>query len=342
MSAADTAYRVIDRVRVGWNRFWFTPAPVTTLTVIRTLLGFTVFCWGLSVLPDLRTFYFQDGLMPTPSYADHRLGLLQWFTSDAAVVVVFVAMMLGAVALMAGRFVRVAAPVVWITLISLELDNTSVLNAGDNLLRIWAVYFAIFALLTPSRFLDVPLWGRRGVDGAQPFPVGPTWLLRVMQLQLTVIYPATVVAKLDGDTWREGTAAIYALGLTDFERFWVPDVVRENLVLGNLMTWWTIGLELALPFLLWTKRTRWAGIILGIGMHAGFDYTMRLGFFLWAMTMGYLSFVRPDETARPLRRLAALRWRSPPEVAAPDPPPVEPSAIVGGTPDATAEELVRA
>ena len=40
----------------------------------------------------------------------------------------------------------------------------------------------------------------------------------------------TSIAKLDGDTWREGTAALYALGLVDFERFWVPAFVRENLL----------------------------------------------------------------------------------------------------------------
>lgn len=320
MSPVRYAAAGVRRVQLVWNRFWFTPAPVTTITVLRTLFGLVVLGWGVSLVVDLRAFYFHDGLLPPQRYADHRLGLLQWFTSDAMVVVTFVVMMVSAVALVVGRFVRLAAPLVWITLLSLQLDSAGVMNAGDNLLRIWALYFAVFAVLTPSRFLDVPVWGRRS---GELFPVGPTWLLRVMQLQLTIIYPATVVAKLEGDTWREGTAALYALGLTDFERFWVPAVVREHLLLGNLMTWFTIGLELALPFLLWTRRTRWAGIVLGVAMHAGFDYTMRLGFFLWAMAIGYLSFVRPEEMARPLAWLAAKVRRSRSE-------PVEPAAVSPG------------
>jgi hypothetical protein len=273
---------------------------------MRTLLGLASLAWALSIAPDLRTFYFEDGLIPAPRYADYRLGLFQWFTSDAVVVVVWALMIGSALTLVVGRGVRIGAPLLWLATISMQQGAVTALNAGDLLLRIWTGYFALFALLTPSRFLDVPLFGHRGPDGTRGvYPTAPTWLVRVVQIQLSVIYPATVIAKLDGDTWREGTAALYALGLQDFERFWVPGFMRENLVLGNLMTWFTLGVELALPFLLWTRRTRWTGIVLGILMHAGFDYTMRLGFFLPAMTIGYLSFVRPDEVERALGRVRA-------------------------------------
>lgn len=287
----------------GWLRFWFEPAPASTLTLMRVALGVSTLAWALSIGPDLRTFYFDDGLFPEPGYADHRLGLFQWFTSDLVVVAVYFALAIASIALIAGRGTRVAAPVLWITMLTMQQGAPNALNAGDLLLRIWTAYFALFALFTPSRFLDIPLFGHRGSDGARTWPLAPNWLVRLAQLQLTVVYPATVIAKLDGDTWREGTAALYALGLRDFERFWLPEFVRENLVLGNFMTWFTIGVEFSLPFLLWTRRTRWLGIILGVSMHLGFDYTMRLGFFLPAIVIGYLAFLRPSEVERGLRWL---------------------------------------
>ncbi len=290
-----------------WLAFWFTPDSLAVLTAMRVAIGACSLAWALSLVADLGTFYFDDGLLPEPGYADHRLALFQWFESDAAVVIVFVALVAASIAVIAGWWVRLGAPVLWLAMMTMQLGAPSTLNAGDMMLRIWTAYLALYTLVTPSRFLSVRLGGDVGVDGERHWLAGPVWFVRLAQIQLTVVYPATVIAKLDGDTWREGTAALYALGLVDFERFWVPAVLRENLIVGNVMTWITIALELSLPFLLWTQRTRWFAIIAGLSLHIGFDYTMRLGFFLPAMAIGYLAFVRPDELERVLRYLPRRR-----------------------------------
>lgn len=310
-----TALRWLDDRRRGWVAFWFTPASSSVLALMRTFLGLTSLGWALSILPDLRTFYFDDGLIPSPRYADYRLGLFQWFEGDTAVVVVWCLMVVASLSLLLGRWTKVGAPLLWLTTITMQQGAVTMLNAGDGMLRIWTTYFAVFALLTPRRFLDVPVFGLRRDDGTRHWPSAPTWLIRVAQIQLTVIYPATIIAKLEGDTWGEGTAALYALGLVDFARFPVPDLVRESLLVGNVMTYFTVAVELSLPFLLWTKRTRWVGILAGVGMHLGFDYTMRLGFFFPAMLIGYIAFVRPDELEAFQRRVRRLvgRARSAPE-----------------------------
>lgn len=312
---------MIRRIRTRWHEFWFAPTSAATIVVMRTLLGVSSLAWALSILPDLRTFYFDDGLLGPARYADHRLGLFQWFTSDTAVVVMWIVMAVASCSLIFGRWVRVGAPLLWIATLTMQQGAVSALNAGDLLLRIWTTYIALYALLTPGRIIDTPLFGRPDGSGGRTWGLASPWIVRIAQIQLTVIYPATVIAKLDGDTWREGTAALYALGLQDFARFWVPEFMETNLVVGNLMTWFTLGAELALPFLLWTRRTRWAGIVIGMLLHGGFDYTMRLGFFFPAMIIGYFSFVRPDEVER------ALRWlRSRPAAWRAEPTP--PSAIV--------------
>lgn len=304
---AGAAVRLLEGFAGRWSAFWFQPASLSVFAAMRVLIGSCSLAWALSLAPDLATFYFDDGLLPEPGYADHRLALFQWFESDAAVVVVFVALVVTSVLVAAGWWVRWSAPVLWLTMMTMQLGAPSTLNAGDLLLRIWTAYLALFALCTPERFLSVPLFGASSPDGGRRWRTGPVWFVRLAQIQLTVVYPATVIAKLDGDTWREGTAALYALGLVDFERFWVPAFVRENLIVGNVMTWYTIGIEMALAFLLWTRRTRWFAIVAGLSLHVGFDYTMRLGFFLPAMAVGYLAFVRPHELEGFLGRLAVGR-----------------------------------
>jgi hypothetical protein len=284
-----------------WNAFWFTPQPAASLLAVRVVFGCTVLLWGLALAVDLDSFFLAGRVLPEPSYGPNRIGLLRFWSGDGAVLAVYTALMAAAVAVVLGKGLRLALPVVWFGITSLTLAASAVDNAGDQLLRIWAAYLAVFALLTPSRWWAGSL--RRGTDRAAP---APTWALRMMQLQLSAVYIATIIDKLPGDTWRDGTAAYYALELDDFARFPVPDAVAHSLVLSNIFTWTTIGLELSLPFLLWTRRTRRFAIVAGVGLHVGFDYTMRLGFFLPAMVLGYLAFVTPGELEAVAARLE--RW----------------------------------
>jgi hypothetical protein len=309
--------RLASALLRGWNRFWFTPVPASTLVLWRTALGVTSIAWLLAIVVDLETFFGENGLRPNPFYADHRIGLFQWVESDWALWLVWCASLASAVAVTAGRWVKPAAIVLFYGVLSIELDNTSILNAGDVLLRIWLAYFAIFALLTPSRCLEVPLLGTRPTDGGgavrhahhgslhhgnavavRQYPMVPSWLLRLVQLQMTVIYPAGLFKKLDGSNWRDGTAALYALGLEDFERFPVPSLLTDSLTVGWILTYATLAVEISVPFLLWTRRTRRFAIAAGIGLHVGFDYALRVGFFAWGMIIGYVAFLRADESLR--------------------------------------------
>ncbi|MDH4169663.1 MAG: HTTM domain-containing protein [Acidimicrobiia bacterium] len=299
-----------------WNRFWFEPRPVSTLTLFRISLGVALLCWFVSLSWDLESFFGSQGLRPGQTYGGERIGLLKWVEADAAIWALWATGLVTSLLVIAGRLVRLAAPLVWFCVMSLWLDNTGVWNAGDDLLRAWALYFGIFALVTPAAFLSVGAGGRD-----RSFPAGPHWVLRLVQIQITVIYPASVIGKVSGGRWWDGTASLYALGLEDFQRFWVPDFVRENLVVGAVFTWYTLLVEALLSILLWVPRTRRIAIVAGLTMHFGFQYTMRLGFFAWAITIGYIAFLTPTESRRILSWLwwpvAALRPA--PSVPAPDP-----------------------
>ncbi len=279
-----------------WNDFWFAPKSTINITWIRILLGLTSTVWGLALVPDFDSFFFNDGLFADPTYGTNRLGALQWLRDDWAAAAML-ALLLGSAFLVTfGWLVRLAAPLLFYSIMSLQQDVTVLMNASDNLLRLWAFYYAVFAVLTPSRYLSLGPRGLGRDDGSRRWPVGPAWVLRLMQFQLTAIYVDTAIEKSSGSRWHNGTAASIALGLEEFERFYVPDFVRESVILGNIGTWVAIGLEITLPLLLWNRRTRLIGIALGLGMHVVFDYAMRLGYFFPGMLIGYIAFMRPGDT----------------------------------------------
>ena len=286
---------IFRRLGSMWSDFWFTPRSTINITWIRILLGATSLLWGLALVPDFRTFYFDDGLFPEPRYGSHNTGVLQWLRPDWAATAVLATLLVASLLVTFGYLVRLAAPVLFYSMMSLQQDITVLMNASDSLLRILAFYFAAFALLTPSRYLSLGPRGLKRADGSWRWPVGPAWILRLLQVQLTIIYLDTAIEKSTGSRWHDGTAASIALGLEEFERFYVPQFVRENLVVGNIGTWVAIGLEVTLPLLLWNKRTRLLGIVLGVGMHFTFDYAMRLGYFFPGMLIAYIAFMRPGD-----------------------------------------------
>ncbi len=287
----------------AWSRFWFTPVRSSSYVVWRTALAVAVGCWLASLAPDLVDLYGESGLQPEPRYTSYRWGLMRWFTSDVALYSIWVVTAVATTLVGVGRLVRVGAPVMFVGVMSFTSDNADLLNAGDELLRIWCAYFAVYALLTPNRVLEA----RPAADGVRP--LAPAWLMRLVQIQLTIVYPFTAIAKFRGDAWLDGTASLLSLGLVDFERFPVPDALTDSLAFGAAATWGTLAVEMSLPYLLWTRRTRRFAVVLGVGLHVGFDYALRVGFFGWAMIVGYAAFLAPDEADR------VIRWTRHPLIA---------------------------
>jgi hypothetical protein len=119
-----------------------------------------------------------------------------------------------------------------------------------------------------------------------------------MQCQLSLIYLATVRAKLTGTTWSDGTAVSYALQLWDMLLLPVPSFIKNNALLMNLATWGTLALETAIPILVWNRRLRPWVLGAGVLLHLGIMVTMAVGFFTPAMFVLYLSFLPPQTAAR--------------------------------------------
>jgi hypothetical protein len=118
--------------------------------------------------------------------------------------------------------------------------------------------------------------------------------LRLVQIQISVLYLAAVWAKMRGTTWNDGTAVSYAFRMEDLERFPVPGFVTDTVVIANLLTYGTLAAELAIGILVWNRILRPWVLLVGIGLHLGIDYSTRVGFFSYAVLVAYIAFVPPE------------------------------------------------
>jgi hypothetical protein len=258
-------------VKARWNRFWFEPEPTAPLTLLRTGVGLVVLAWALAYAPDLATFTGPHGLAPGGA---------------APYALVHASLVIAAVCLVAGYRARLAAAVAFLCLAWLRHIAPWALNSGDALMR-----DVVFLLaLAPSG---------RGV--ASP------WALRLVQVQVSVMYVVAAATKLAGAHWRDGTAVSYPLRLPAMTRVRLPSELTASPLAAHVLTWGVVGTELAIGLLVWSRRARPWVLGAGILLHLGIELTLRVGFFSWIVLASYLAFVPPE---RAERLLTAVRHQA--------------------------------
>lgn len=315
-----------------WERFWFTASPTSTLAVVRIAYGAVLVVWALSLAPDLFAFFSGSGIIPSRPLYPGAWTLLEPFDSGAAIVVLFVVLVAAAACLMVGFHTRLAAVAAVVAIQSFTWRNPLVLNSGDGLLRL----FGLFLVVSPAgAALSVDRWRSQGGRCFWEFPSRSSLGLRLIQVQLSMVYVFSVWTKLRGTTWNDGTAVSYVLRLEELSRFPLPSWVMQSPVVSNVLTYGTLGIEVALAGLIWNRRARRWVIPLGVVMHLLIDLAITVGFFSLVLFVGYLAFV-PHEamsaavlavrnrlrrsSLRPLRRLG---W-SPGSPELPPLPPARP------------------
>ena len=293
------------------DAFWFAPTDPATLALVRVTFGALVTLWTLSLAPDLAAFFSTAGVIGDglPRGGNGTWSLLWIDHSDTAVAAVYLALLAGGVGIMLGWHSRVCAAVVFVALTSLARANPYVLNSGDTLIRVLAFYL----MLAPSG-MEFSLDRRRArQQGRGVASTHPAWPLRLIQIQVSVMYASAVWSKLQGPTWREGSAASYATRLPDLVRFRVPELLESSPLFSQLATYGTLVVESGLALLIWFPRTRIPAIAAGVLLHLSIDASIRVGFFTLAVFVAYLSFAGPAWVRVKANAAAALAraWRAP-------------------------------
>ncbi|WP_163572645.1 HTTM domain-containing protein [Fodinicola feengrottensis] len=233
--------------------------------------------WALTLLPELGPLLGPHGVLAQPD----RGGPLAWsvlsvFNTDTAVILVWGAVLLiAAAALTLGWHSRLAALIVFIAIMSIERRQPWIFNAGDGMMRIES----LFLLLAPSG-AALSLDQRRTTGSFFNAQERAPWALRLFQIQLSIVYLATVWDKVRGDTWNAGTAVSYSLRIVDLQNFVVPDWLTLNAPLMNLAAWGTLLVELSLGLFVWSRRARPWVLTAGVILHISILVTIAVGFFL--------------------------------------------------------------
>ncbi len=286
----------MNQLRRDWNDAFFAMKPATPLGLFRIAFGLIVFTWCLLLIPDLRTWFSEQGLFTLAAmraFGMDNLGfsLLRNVTDFRITEAAFVLLMAAAAMLCAGYKTRLASIVVFVLLTSFHHRDLIIMNGGDTLQRNLA-FLLIFADSGAACSVDRLIRIGRGEELASDTPMIEVWPLRLLQLQIAAVYISTVGSKVSGSHWPSGDALYYALHLTDLRRFSLFGLENQRWFF-SFLTFATLAIEFSLGALVWVPRLRGYVLLMGVLLHGGIEYTMIVPLFSYTMMASYLTFVYP-------------------------------------------------
>jgi uncharacterized membrane protein YphA (DoxX/SURF4 family) len=192
-----------------------------------------------------------------------------------------------AVLLLVGWRPRWAAFVAWALSVSFLNLNYGLHNSGDRIRSIVLFYL----MLTPcGAAWSLDACRQRKKD----MPTGPAfispWALRLLFIQMTLIYFFNGFYKLVGPEWRTGEVLHSILGNVQWAR-WAFAELPAPYPVTKVLTWLVLAWELGFPILVIMKPLRIPTLWFGVALHIGLAVSLELGLFSFYMLCLYLPLV---------------------------------------------------
>jgi hypothetical protein len=310
-----------------WTRFWHEPVRAERLALFRVLLGVALLVDQLlRLLPHLDDFFGPCGYSPAGLNDAFSVRSWHWtiwlFNHDAPSVVypLFAAWVGVTLLWTVGAWTRFSNVALWLLTMCFCNRNLNISNCGVQTLQC-----GLFLLmLSPcGKAFSVDAWWARRRGRRGPGPVYTVaWPLRVIQVQLCMIYLGTGLAKLRGDgwgtfrgSWWDGTAIHYVLNSAILAR-WSYAQFSLPLWITRIMTYAGVCWEVLFPALVLFRPTRRWALCFGVLFHLGIWTTLEVGGFSFFTLAFYGAWVpgefwdrwrnrRPTTPVTGLKRTAA-------------------------------------
>lgn len=284
------------KISEAWNNFFFVPQPTESMAMFRILWCSMLFIYFLFDINNIENIYGPHAVLSMQTvqnqFPQTHLNLFNIFGNSYSFLYFFFGIYgLALIASILGFYTRISLITVLCCMVTLHHRNIWVTSSSETLMRI----MTILLVCSPcGHTLSIDsILGQKYKKFYREKDWAP-WALRLMQIQLSVVYICTVWQKLKGETWFDGTAVYYATRFESMKNLPVPYLL-DSLALLKLMTWGTLVMELSLGILVWIKEFRIPVIIMGILFHLGIEYTMCIPFFEWAMIILITLYVTPLE-----------------------------------------------
>lgn len=279
-------------------QFWFGRVDARPVAFFRLVLALLLFKEIIYFWPLVAELHSETGILPHTVYTAGGLGwyerfsLLDAFQHTWQVHLFLVAWGVIIFHLLIGYHSRLMALLNFICLASFQMRNTFIMSGADNVLSVlsfWAIFLPLGACYSVDNLQK--RWRNylvsRHVPDLRPRPGPPlayAWPVRLLQLQIGLIYLMNTILKLPSPVWRNGHVLHY---LFQFDAYVLPPgrwlLHTFPLPVLQLLDYWTLFIEgtfillIFLPF--WQPKAK----VFALGnvalLHLGIAFTTVLGRF---------------------------------------------------------------
>ncbi|MDM5450881.1 HTTM domain-containing protein [Peribacillus simplex] len=179
-----------------------------------------------------------------------------------------------------GYMTRIMTILNYIFLYSIYHQNGSILDGGYNLMLIISVYLI---LVKSNEYLSIDKHLKKSKkDNIYINIIHNIGILSII-VQLCILYLNSSLYKVMGEPWQNGTALYYILQVKEFNLPWISNLILSSDILIVFGTYFTVMLQVAFPFLLFNKITKYIALLLIVPMHLGIAFVM--GLISFSLTM---------------------------------------------------------
>lgn len=281
---------MLDSARRRFDWFFFESCDPRLAPAFRIAYAVLVVIYVMTLIPDAARWFSDEGVLSVAT-AREMTGTwhetpFYYITSPAAIQIALGIFLLQSVLLLFGCWSRFQAACIFLWLVSFQHRNLMITDGEDVVFR-WFALLMMFMPLDDRWSLASQLSRRKATATPQAM-----WPLRLIQLQFAVIYFSSAWCKLQGETWRDGSALYYIAHQADyFGRIPAIAPFFSEPWCYRTLTWGTIAIEALVPILIWFPRLRIVCLLTAAALHIGIELTMNLYLFQWIMLVGLIAFI---------------------------------------------------
>jgi len=263
--------KLIDSI----DRFLFPQVSANRAGIFRILLGIVLLLNHLLLFDHLTAWFGNQSIFPVDFILSkaHPYNFSLFFFNDTPsfVLTIYAVMVAATAAFILGIYPRFAMAVMTICMVSFHIRSPFLFHAGDMLLRFVCVLMIFLdtgkAYTLATRFQ--PTSATTTVQG---------WVIRVIEIQLCILYFFAAVSKMDSRMWMDGSHLFTMLNFPG-RGFWDMQWLRKVPVIAELANYFTMATELCFAWLYWRIALRPWVLTAAVLMHLGIFLTINTVYF---------------------------------------------------------------
>ncbi|SDW77433.1 Vitamin K-dependent gamma-carboxylase [Marininema mesophilum] len=263
-------------------------------SLLRITMGLGMLYFFFYHFSERHLLWGASGLWPTTPFIEGAktrglVTLFQLTDSSWFLDMVYFSGIIVTILFIIGYRTRLFSILAFIIIWSIYFRNPYVTNGGENILRL-EMFYLLFANAGAYFSIDSWLKKRRGTPSAPKFAsllpyqsVLHNFAVAAIIVQLLYMYFTAGIYKVMGPMWQNGTAVYYAMRVQDYVWPGVSEKVWSSEEFILLLTYSSVLFQIAFPFLLLNRYTKYIALLGAMLFHLGVGLLMNLMLFSWYM-----------------------------------------------------------